>query len=275
VEDAGTDRDRIRAYYAGTGEGARLDSAAGELELARTLELVERRVEPPARVLDLGGGPGRETIELARRGYRVTLADLSPELVDEARGRIAAAGLVGPAVSLHVADAVDLAVFADATFDAVLAAGPFYHLVHPSERERAADELRRVLRPGGLAFVAFLPRLSGLAALIERAARDPEQVSAAAWSACRARGAFVNGTPRGFQEGWYAEPDELRALFAARGFEALELVTLRGLAYRYERELAQLEPDLREAVLRTLRETEADPHLVATAGHALLIGRRS
>jgi ubiquinone/menaquinone biosynthesis C-methylase UbiE len=33
---------------------------------------------PPARVLDCGGGPGRYAIELARRGYDVTLFDLSP-----------------------------------------------------------------------------------------------------------------------------------------------------------------------------------------------------
>ena len=48
------------------------------------------------------------------------------------------------------------------SFDAVLSMGPFYHLPDPADRERAADELLRVLQPGGLAFGAFLTRYSFL-----------------------------------------------------------------------------------------------------------------
>ena len=40
---------------------------------------------PPARVLDVGGGPGRYTIALAQQGYRLTLFDLSGELLSMAR----------------------------------------------------------------------------------------------------------------------------------------------------------------------------------------------
>jgi SAM-dependent methyltransferase len=48
------------------------------IEFAVTLRALAEHLPPlPARVLDVGGGPGRYTIELARRGYAVTDLDLS------------------------------------------------------------------------------------------------------------------------------------------------------------------------------------------------------
>src|SRR5438552_10397047 len=46
-------------------------------------------LRPPRRILDLPCGQGRHAIELARRGYDVTGADLSPYLLEvaEERGR--------------------------------------------------------------------------------------------------------------------------------------------------------------------------------------------
>ena len=48
---------------------------------------------PPARVLDCGGGPGRYAIELARRGYQVTLFDLSSACLKLAETKAAEAGV--------------------------------------------------------------------------------------------------------------------------------------------------------------------------------------
>ncbi len=121
--------ERLRAYYATCDEWGRLDTAAGQLEFLRTLELLDRHLPPASRVLDLGGGPGRYTVELARRGHRVALADLSPELCDQARRRIAEAGVDASVTAVEVIDGVSLRAFEQASFDAVAALGPYYHLV--------------------------------------------------------------------------------------------------------------------------------------------------
>ncbi|MEA2646630.1 MAG: hypothetical protein QOE92_1713 [Chloroflexota bacterium] len=42
-------------------------------------------VEPGARVLDLCCGPGRHSVELAKRGYKVTGVDLDPRYLEQAR----------------------------------------------------------------------------------------------------------------------------------------------------------------------------------------------
>src|SRR6195256_1461843 len=50
-------------------------------------------LRPPRRILDLPCGQGRHAIELARRGYHVTGADLSPYLLSVAEERGRASGV--------------------------------------------------------------------------------------------------------------------------------------------------------------------------------------
>lgn len=88
-----TNTDKVRAYYATFDEWSRLDSPEGAREFARALEILTERLSPGSRVLDLGGGPGRYAIELAHRGHRVVLADLSRAQLEVARQRVAAAGV--------------------------------------------------------------------------------------------------------------------------------------------------------------------------------------
>lgn len=53
----------------------------------------ELGLAPRSAVLDIGCGTGRHSVELARRGYRVTGVDLSPGMLAEARKAADAAGV--------------------------------------------------------------------------------------------------------------------------------------------------------------------------------------
>ena len=97
-------------------------------ECAVTWKALEEYLPPaPARILDCGGGPGRYSIELARRGYEVTLFDLSAGSLELARKKVEAAGVV--LAGFEQGTAVDLSSFPDNHFEAVLIMGPFYHLL--------------------------------------------------------------------------------------------------------------------------------------------------
>lgn len=273
-----TDLDKIRAYYAGFDEWGRLDAPEGARELTRALEVLAERLAPAARVLDLGGGPGRYAIELARRGHRVVLADLSPALLEVARQRVAEAAVPGIEAGIEafdVVDAADLGRYADGSFDAVIAFGPFYHLVADAERRRAAAEIHRVLVSRGQAFIAFIPRLSGLIALIDRAANRPAQVPDRVLRTAADTGAFTNPTGSGFQEGYYPLPDELAQLFTAAGFRCDDLLSLKSIANERAQDVARLEPAVRAEVERLARALCRRPEVVATCGHALLIASKS
>jgi SAM-dependent methyltransferase len=95
------------------------------------------------RVLDLGCGAGEAAVYFARAGADVVAADLSPGMLEVAR-RVAA--LHGVSIGTQACSAENLSAFADASFDIVYAA----NLLHHVNIERCLDEVRRVLRTGGI-----------------------------------------------------------------------------------------------------------------------------
>src|SRR5579863_5277812 len=114
------------------------------IEFAITLLVLREYLPtPPARILDVGGGPGRYAIGLTQRGYDVTLLDLARGNLEFARARATEAD-IQIAGYVH-GNALDLSQYADESYDAVLLLGPLYHLLEVEERERAIKEARRVL----------------------------------------------------------------------------------------------------------------------------------
>ena len=115
----------IREHYGRGEERDRLLSPFGQVEFARTCEIVERHLPPaPAVVADIGGGPGRYSLWLAERGYTVHHRDL----IDLHREQVAAdAAARGVTIDSAIADARALDL-PDASVDAALLLGPIYHL---------------------------------------------------------------------------------------------------------------------------------------------------
>jgi ubiquinone/menaquinone biosynthesis C-methylase UbiE len=100
------------------------------------------------RVLDIATGGGHTALAFAPHAAEVVATDLTPEMLDAARGFAVERGATN--VRFEVADAEALP-FADETFDVATARFAPHHFPHP---ERFCAEVRRVLRPGGR-FVMF------------------------------------------------------------------------------------------------------------------------
>jgi ubiquinone/menaquinone biosynthesis C-methylase UbiE len=152
--------DRHFLSHYGTGvERARLQGGGSRIEFARTKELLERYLPPaPARVLDVGGGPGAYAAWLSERGYAVHLIDPVPLHVEQAAS-LAAECESGFTAALGDARRLEEP---DASYDAVLLLGPLYHLVNRDERVRALAEARRVARSGGIVAAAAISRFASL-----------------------------------------------------------------------------------------------------------------
>jgi ubiquinone/menaquinone biosynthesis C-methylase UbiE len=102
-------------------------------------------VDPAAgsRVLDVAGGTGNAAIAAARAGCRVTCTDYVPALLERGRERALAERLD---VAFEPADAEALP-YADGAYDVVLSV---FGAMFAPDQPRAAAELVRVCRPGGL-----------------------------------------------------------------------------------------------------------------------------
>ena len=104
------------------------------LEYETTLHYLEQYLPEQGLVLDAGGGPGRYTLELARRGYDLVLLDFTPANLEFARRQIKRAGLRRRVKEVVEGSITDLSRFAGGTFDAVLCSGgPLSHVVNARE----------------------------------------------------------------------------------------------------------------------------------------------
>ncbi len=240
--------------------------------------LAEFMPPPPGRVLDIGGGPGRYTIHLARLGYRPTLIDLSQRSLDLAVEKATAAGIYLPTPVRG--DAVLLPDrspgFPDdysALFDAVLLMGPLYHLLDEPARAAAVDEAFRVLRPGGILFAAFLTRFAPL--------RDVA-IHSPAWirdNPERFRELVDNGRNPAFDgstfpDSYFAHPDEIEPFMRGRGFHTLALQGCEGLVAGHEDGVNTLDGELWEQWVDINTRAGREPSLLGASDHLLYVGAK-
>jgi SAM-dependent methyltransferase len=243
------------------------------MEFAVSLRALDEHLPPaPARVLDCGGGPGRYAIALSKRGYEVTLFDLSPELLALARRRTAEAGVALSA--FEQGSATDLSRFADDHFDAVLLMGPLYHLLEERDRRRALVEAYRVVKPGGPVFAAFIARYAGH---LDAAAHYP------------ARAAEMPEAYRSIVEigheplpeegkisfvGYFAHPDEVVPLCRSAGFEVETLLGVEGVTASREAKVNELTGEAWDFWVDVNYELARDPSLHGGVEHLLAICRK-
>jgi SAM-dependent methyltransferase len=132
--------------------------AAGDYaDIATSIEAVAEWTVEAARVaagdavLDVATGTGNAALAAARRGAEVTAMDLTPELLEIARGRAAEEGME---IAFGEGNAEELP-YDDEEFDVVTSV--FGAMFAPKQAATAA-ELLRVTRPGGtIAVTAWTP----------------------------------------------------------------------------------------------------------------------
>jgi SAM-dependent methyltransferase len=257
----------IAWYYERGRERERLSTGA-RLELLRTRELLERCLPAaPARVLDVGGGPGEYSAWLESRGYDVTLVDPVPLHLEQARERGVARAQLGDARNLE---------FDDDAFDAVLLLGPLYHLPDRDDRNRALREARRVLVPGGVVAAAVISRFASTIDGLHQGFLEEDEFGELV-AACLETGAHVNRTrrPGWFTTAYFHHPDEVLPELRDAGFVADALYAIEGVGAVTPNLPRWLDdPRLCAILLRTIRALETEPSLYGCAGHLLGIGHK-
>jgi len=98
----------------------------------------------PAKVLDLGTGPGTQAVQLARRGHDVVATDISATAVRKGRALARDAGVK---VDFRVDNILDSRL-EDGLIDVIVDRGAF-HVLPPEARPVYVRQVRRILRPGG------------------------------------------------------------------------------------------------------------------------------
>lgn len=105
----------------------------------RMIDRVFARIPARHKVLDCPCGGGRLTVHLAQKGYKVTGADVSEEMVNLAREQMTNSNLECP---IETGDLEKLA-YPDRSFDTVVCFRLFHHFPEPQIRKVVIGELCR------------------------------------------------------------------------------------------------------------------------------------
>lgn len=146
----------VKSYYNNNADGEwdRLGNPYSNIEFNSTLYLIDKYFPKKGKILDIGSGPGRYSIELLKKDYSVSLLDLSDKELDIAKQKIDSLGL--KADGYHANSALELDKFEDESFDSLLVLGPMYHLHDEADRKKVLDDSFRILKPGGRAIIAYI-----------------------------------------------------------------------------------------------------------------------
>ena len=169
---------RVRAHFEAVGdaEWQRLiatprDRASFELHR----RLLGEFVRPGDRVLEVGAGPGRFTIELARLGARVTVTDISPVQLELNERHVREAGCEDAVERRYVLDIREVYEAGAGEFDVVVAYGGPLSYVFDADAEDAFHFLVYVTRPEGVVLGSVMSSVGSFRYFLPQALEEAEK----------------------------------------------------------------------------------------------------
>jgi SAM-dependent methyltransferase len=164
----------VREHFDALGEAewdrlALSPAARVSLELHR--RFLARFIRPGWRVLEIGAGPGRFTIELAALGATVVVGDISPVQLRLNRAKVDDAGCGQAVEDRRLLDIRDLSTFETGVFDAVVAyGGPISYAFE--QASTALAECLRVTRPGGAVVASVMSAIGSFRCYLPGVAQE-------------------------------------------------------------------------------------------------------
>lgn len=259
----------IVAHYALGVEQPRLAGGTSRLEFARTRLILHRFLPaPPARVLDIGGGPGAYARWLTEQGYGVHLVDAVPLHVEQAR-------TASNGYTVALGDARDIQE-ADASADAVLLMGPLYHLTERADRKRALVEAGRVARAGRPIIIAAISRFASLFDGLWKGYLDDAAFEGIVErDLCEGQHRNPDERPGWFTTAYLHLPDELAQEVRDAGLVLDDLLAVEGPGWLCPDFEARWQVDRRrQQLLDATARIEREPSLLGMSAHLLAVAHR-
>ena len=147
------DTELVQVVYRRYDEDSRLNkSQAARVEFLTTVRYIEKYLSPGAKILDIGAGAGEYSLYFARKGYQISALELADANIAAFQAKMTD----DDPIELVQGNAMDLSRYDDNAFDVVLLFGPLYHLHKEKDKLQCIEEAKRVCKPDGKIFFAFI-----------------------------------------------------------------------------------------------------------------------
>lgn len=245
-----------------------------QIEFIVTLHFLEKYLPEKGLILDAGGGPGRYTLELAKKGYELILLDLIPNMLEIAKKQINQSGLKKKVKGYYTSSIEDLSRFSDEYFDAVLClGGPLGHILEKKQREKSIKELIRVAKKRALIFISVISLIGIFKTILVEFPTEIKYIEHH-WKDSN----YIPGqTGEGFTATHFFLPEELLKEFDNQDVEILELAGLEGLSSHHVMATNEIykDPEKWDKWIKMIIETSTHPSLIGSSEHFLLVCRKN
>lgn len=259
----------IELFYTNASEETRLEKGMGIFEFERIKSLISKYTSnSSSKIIDVGGGTGKYSEWLAKKGHQVHLVDPVHKHIKIAQSR---ANKLKKKFFVHLGESRELE-FPSNYADLIILHGPLYHLQKKEERSLCIKEAKRVLKNDGIILgFAINYTASTLVGLLHGLIHKKSF-----FEMCKSElTTGIHNPPEDFPwllaEAYYHKPEELKAEFINHELIHLNTYAVEGMAWLDKDYFANMLHNKKKNILTELiNVTENDSYLLPFSPHMMI-----
>ncbi|AOM75977.1 class I SAM-dependent methyltransferase [Pedobacter steynii] len=264
----------IELFYNKASEETRLNKGMGVFEFERIKSLVEKYVPlTSSKIIDVGGGTGKYSEWLAKKGHEVYLIEPVLKHIQIAKDR---ASKLKNKYFVYLGEARNLD-FPDNFADIIILHGPLYHLQKKEDREKAICEAKRVVKIGGIILgFSINYTASTLVGLLQGLIHK-----GTFFNMCKEElTTGIHNPPDDFPwllaEAYYHKPNELKDEFVKQDLTYINIYAVEGMAWLdKDYFLNLLDMKKRKTLMELIQITENDSYLLPFSPHMMIAVKKT
>lgn len=248
----------LEKYYNKFCEEKRLTRRHGKVEYITSMKYIHKYLEGKegAKILDVGAGTGRYSVQLAEEGYDVTAVELVKYNLGILKSK-------GSSVKAYQGTALDLSRFEADSFDMVLVFGPMYHLYTMEDKIKALAEAKRVVKPDGVVLVSYCMNEYSILTYGFKEGHIRESIASGKVS----EEFHVQAEPEDLYD--YVRLEDIAAINAGAGMKRMEIIAADGPANYMRQILNAMDEETYRIFIEYHLKTCERPELLGASAHTL------